>query len=84
MFHHMTFYGFQLCCASTNVASLYHYIGGRQVPYGYFSIPVLLGTVGGIGISIGPVGLYFLRLRRTPELVSANNGMDTALLFLLG
>ncbi len=83
MFHHMTFYGFLLCFASTSVATLYHYVGGWQAPYDYFSVPVLLGTVGGIGISVGPIGLYYLRLRRAPELVSENNGMDTAFLLIL-
>jgi citrate/tricarballylate utilization protein len=65
-FHHLTFYGFLLCFASTSVATLYHYALGWQAPYPYFSLPVVLGTVGGIGLLIGPAGLLWLNLRRHP------------------
>jgi citrate/tricarballylate utilization protein len=63
-FHHLTFYGFMLCFASTSVATLYHYLFNWQAPYGYTSLPVILGTVGGIGLLIGPAGLLWLNLRR--------------------
>jgi citrate/tricarballylate utilization protein len=63
-FHHATFYGFALCFAATCVATLYHYFLGWSAPYGYTSLPVLLGTVGGIGLLIGPAGLLWLGLRR--------------------
>ncbi|MEI2416461.1 tricarballylate utilization 4Fe-4S protein TcuB [Orrella sp. JC864] len=66
-FHHFTFYGFMLCFASTSVATLYHYVLGLQAPYPVLSLPVLLGTVGGIGLLIGPAGLLWLNLRRHPE-----------------
>ncbi len=65
-FHHFTFYGFMLCFASTSVATLYHYLLGLQAPYALGSLPVLLGTAGGIGLVIGPVGLLWLNLRRDP------------------
>ena len=32
-YHHATFYGFLLCFASTSVATLYHYLLGREAPY---------------------------------------------------
>ncbi|MEO7549314.1 MAG: tricarballylate utilization 4Fe-4S protein TcuB [Ramlibacter sp.] len=63
-FHHLTFYGFLLCFASTSVATLCHYARGLQAPYALASLPVLLGTVGGIGLLIGPAGLLWLNLRR--------------------
>lgn len=66
-FHHFTFYGFMLCFAATSVATLYHYLLGLQAPYPFFSAPVLLGTVGGIGLLIGPAGLLWLNMRRDPE-----------------
>lgn len=66
-FHHLTFYGFMLCLASTSVATVYHYGLGLQAPYDYDSLPVILGTVGGIGLLIGPVGLFSLNLRRHPD-----------------
>ena len=66
MYHHFTFYGFMLCFAATSVATIYHYVFGWEAPYGYTSLPVILGTVGGIGLLIGPVGLFYLNKRRSP------------------
>ena len=65
-FHHFTFYGFMLCFASTSVATLYHYLLGLSAPYALTSLPVLLGTAGGIGLVIGPLGLLWMSLRRDP------------------
>ncbi|MGN6388632.1 MAG: tricarballylate utilization 4Fe-4S protein TcuB [Burkholderiaceae bacterium] len=66
-FHHLTFYGFLLCFASTSVATLYHYLFGWEAPYPLFSLPVLLGTAGGIGLLAGCIGLFGLNLRRDPN-----------------
>jgi citrate/tricarballylate utilization protein len=63
-FHHMTFYGFMLCFASTSVATLYHYFFDLHAPYAVSSLPVLLGTAGGIGLVFGPLGLLWMNLRR--------------------
>jgi len=65
-YHHFTFYGFLLCFAATCVGTLYHYAFGWQAPYPFWSLPVLLGTAGGIGLLIGPAGLLWLNLRRHP------------------
>jgi citrate/tricarballylate utilization protein len=65
-FHHATFYGFMLCLASTSVATLYHYFLDLKAPYPIFSLPVLLGIVGGIGLLVGPLGLVWLKLKRHP------------------
>jgi citrate/tricarballylate utilization protein len=62
--HHFTFYGFMLCFASTCVATLYHYLFDLHAPYALTSLPVLLGTAGGIGLVVGPIGLLWLNLRR--------------------
>ncbi len=48
-YHHCTFYGFMLCLAATSVATLYHYLLGREAPYPWYDLPVVLGTIGGIG-----------------------------------
>jgi citrate/tricarballylate utilization protein len=83
-FHHLTFYGFLLCFAATSVATVYHYAFGWEAPYAYLSLPVLLGTAGGIGLLVGPVGLLMLKARRDPELADpAQTGMDVAFLALL-
>jgi citrate/tricarballylate utilization protein len=79
--HHATFYGFALCFAATCVATLYHFLGS-PAPYGYTSVPVLLGTVGGIGVVAGTAGL--LLQPRDPKLAdTAERGLDRAFLVLL-
>lgn len=65
-FHHFTFYGFMLCFAATSVATGYHYFLDWPAPYPLTSLPVLLGTAGGIGLVIGPIGLLWLNVRRHP------------------
>jgi citrate/tricarballylate utilization protein len=83
-FHHLTFYGFLLCFAATCVATLYHYGFGWKAPYPYWSVPVVLGTIGGIGLVAGPIGSLWLRARRDPTLVEdEHTGMDAAFLALL-
>jgi citrate/tricarballylate utilization protein len=83
-FHHATFYGFMLCFAATSVATLYHYVLGLEAPYPFFSLPVLLGTAGGIGLLIGPAGLLWLNLRRNPNHGdTAQRPMDRGFIALL-
>jgi citrate/tricarballylate utilization protein len=83
-FHHCTFYGFLLCFASTTVAALYHHILHATAPYASTSLPVMLGTVGGIGLVIGPAGLLALRRRRDPALgVKVQDGLDEPFIALL-
>jgi citrate/tricarballylate utilization protein len=66
VFHQLTFHGFLLCFAATCVATLYHYLLGRPAPYPLWSLPKLLGIVGGISMVIGTLGLFRLNLRRHP------------------
>ena len=83
-FHHLTFYGFMLCFAATSVATLYHYLLGQPAPYALTSLPVLLGTVGGIGLLIGPAGLFWLHRQRHPlQGDAAQKPMDLAFIALL-
>ena len=67
-FHHCTFYGFALCFASTTVAAIYHVVFGWRAPYAYTSVPVVLGTAGGLGLMVGPVGQLAQRMRRDAQL----------------
>lgn len=83
-FHHLTFYGFLLCFAATTVAAIYHYVVGWEAPYPFWSAPVLLGTVGGLGLLIGPAGLLWLKGKRNPVLSDQKqHGMDIGFLVLL-
>jgi len=83
-FHQLTMWGFLLCFAATCIAAVYDYGLGRTAPYPFLSLPVIVGTVGGSGLLIGPVGLGWVKLRsdQRPMLVR-HYGMDYAFLALL-
>jgi len=84
VYHHFTFYGFLLCFAATCVATVYHYGFGWRAPYAVMSLPVLLGILGGIGLLIGPAGLFVLSQRRDRKLTDpSRRGMDTAFIAML-
>lgn len=84
LYHHFTFYGFLLCFASTSMATLYHYIAGREAPYAWWELPVVLGTLGGIGLIVGPVGLLAAKRQRDRAMTDASSlGMDVAFLVML-
>jgi citrate/tricarballylate utilization protein len=83
-FHHLVFYGFLLDLASTSIAAVYHHFLGWQAPYPLLSWPVVLGTVGGIGLLIGTSGMLYLKWKtdRDPSAAAMWN-MDVAFLVLL-
>jgi citrate/tricarballylate utilization protein len=82
--HHMTFYGFMLCFAATSVATLYHYLLGREAPYPWYDLPVVLGTLGGIGLTFGPAALLVEKFKREPMMRDEPRlGMDVAFLAML-
>jgi citrate/tricarballylate utilization protein len=84
IYHHLTFYGFLLCFAATCVATVYHYVFGWHAPYPWSSAPVVLGTLGGIGLLAGPAGLYALSRHRDPVLTDpSRRGMDVAFIAML-
>lgn len=84
IYHHLTFYGFMLCFASTSTATLYHYLLGMEAPYPWYDLPVVLGTVGGIGLIIGPIGLLAAKWQRDPTLREpGSRGMETAFTLML-
>lgn len=83
-FHQLTMWGFLLCFAATSVATIYDHVFHWVAPYAYTSIPVILGTLGGIGLLIGPPGLLWLKLKADPEPISKRLwGMDIAFIVLL-
>lgn len=84
LYHHMTFYGFLLCFAATSTATLYHYFLGMEAPYPWYDLPVVLGTIGGFGLVIGPVGLLKAKWQRDPLLLDKPRfGMDVAFIVML-
>ncbi|MBV9758066.1 MAG: signal transduction protein, partial [Alphaproteobacteria bacterium] len=81
--HHAMFYGFFLCFAATVVA-FFDDLAGWPAPYPLVSAPVLLGTAGGIGLLVGTIGSFAIKLLADPAPRAKNLlGMDTALLLLL-
>ncbi len=64
VFHHFTFYGFMFCFAATTTGTIYHYLLDHPAPYELTELPVIFGTIGGIGLLIGPAGLLWLNARR--------------------
>lgn len=84
LYHHLTFYGFLLCFAATSIATLYHYVLGREAPYAWWDLPVVLGTLGGIGLVVGPIGLFVAKSRRDPALLDdGRHGMDVGFIAML-
>lgn len=83
-FHHFTFYGFLLCFAATTVATFYHYVLKLHAPYPLDSLPVVLGTLGGAGLIVGPSGLWWLNASRHPQHGDpAQRPMDRGFMLLL-
>jgi citrate/tricarballylate utilization protein len=83
-FHHLMFYGFLLCFASTTSATFYDHYMGHPAPYPFWSLPVQLGTWGGIGMVAGTAGLLWLKVTGDPAPAARNLlGADYALLLLL-
>ncbi len=83
-YHQFTMWGFLLCFAATCVVTVYEYGFGWISPFPFFSMPVMLGTAGGIGLLVGPVGLFWLKLKSDPiPMLARAYGMDYAFLALL-
>jgi citrate/tricarballylate utilization protein len=84
LFHHLTFYGFLLCFASTTIAAIYHYLFHWNAPYRYLSLPVIAGAAGGVGLLAGTSGLFVLKLKRNPAIQDPRQfGMDAGFVVLL-
>ena len=82
--HHAMFYGFLLCFAATCAGFVYDAFLGWQAPYALLSVPVLLGTVGGVLLIVGTAGLFAMKLIADPAPAARRLlGADVALLMLL-
>jgi len=83
-FHHLVFYGFMLCLASTTVAAIYEHFLHWGAPYPLWSWPVMLGTVGGVAVLLGTGGLLYLKWRMDKAPAAPRSlGMDIGFLVLL-
>ncbi|PAF45295.1 tricarballylate utilization 4Fe-4S protein TcuB [Helicobacter sp. 11S02629-2] len=83
-FHHCVFYGFVLCFIATVIAAIYDHFLNYHAPYPFLSAPKLFGTIGGVLLVIGCIGLFSIKLKADPELVDAKSlNIDYALIFML-
>lgn len=82
--HHLVFYGFMSCLAATTVAAVYAHVFHWPAPYPYLSLPVILGTVGGILIVIGTIGMLYLKSQMDQRPYAGKAvGMDLSFIILL-
>ena len=65
-YHLILGYGFALCVASTVSAAVEQDLLNIAPPYPYLSVPVLTGTLGGLGMLVGGAGLLVLKARSDP------------------
>jgi citrate/tricarballylate utilization protein len=85
VFHQLMMYGFLLCFASTSSGTIMHYLFNMQAPYGFWSVPKLLGLPGGIMMVIGAFGLGWLKTKADPALGAARVwGGEMGFVVLLG
>jgi citrate/tricarballylate utilization protein len=84
VYHQLVFFGFLADLASTTLAAIYQDVLDIMPPFSVLSLPVILGTVGGLGMIVGAVGLLYLKWRsdRVPAAARMLN-MDVAFLVML-
>jgi citrate/tricarballylate utilization protein len=84
VYHSLVFYGFASAFASTVLAAIYQDIFGILPPYPLLSLPVVLGTIGGIAMIIGCIGLLAVKAKADPERsVRKLRTMDVAFIVVL-
>ncbi|WP_420862654.1 tricarballylate utilization 4Fe-4S protein TcuB [Algirhabdus cladophorae] len=85
MAHQMVLYGFLLCFASTSSGTVLHYVFDMPAPYGFWSLPKLLGVPGGVILTLGALWMLDLKRRADPELGAASAwGGEVGFIALLG
>lgn len=83
-YHHLTYYGFALCLAATTLAAILEAVFDREAPYPLWHPVVMLGTIGGIGLVVGPAGLLLAKRDRADGLTDPNaRSMELAFLAML-
>jgi citrate/tricarballylate utilization protein len=61
--HMLVFYGFLSALAATIAAFILQDVLGDLPPYPILSVPVVLGSAGGLGMIVGATGLLYLKQR---------------------
>jgi len=81
--HHLVLVGFLLCFAATLSGTFKHYVLDLPAPYGWLSLPKLLGVPGGLLLLAGCTGLLVHRRNMTPDIMTDEHVMGQTLLVLL-
>ena len=82
--HQAMFFGFMMCFAATTAGAFYHHFLGLRSPHPFFSLPVQLGTWGGVLLCLGTAGLIRLKIITDPVPVAKRLvGGEYAMLSLL-
>jgi len=82
--HHLVFYGFALCFGATALAAFYEHFLHLTSPFPVFSLPVILGTIGGIALLPGTAGLLYLKTKLDKAPATGKSAtMDIGFLILL-
>jgi citrate/tricarballylate utilization protein len=83
--HQAIMYGFLLCFAATSTGTLMHYLLDMPAPYGFWSLPKLLGNTGGLLLVAGCAGMVMLKRRADPNLAApGRESGSAAFIWLLG
>jgi len=85
--HGLVAYGFLICVVSTMSAGIMQDVFSIRPPYPIVSVPVITGTVGGIGLVIGSAALLLLKARASrvtsvAQMTIKDYGLLVALTFL--
>ena len=76
--------GFLLCFAATTAGAFYHHFLGWKSPHAFLSLPVQLGSWGGVLLCIGTAGLLHVKAITDPAPVARKLlGGEVAMLALL-
>ena len=79
--HQTVLFGALSCFVSTTVAAVYDHFLHQVAPYGFWSLPVVTGSLGGIALVIGTGGLFWLKMRRDQRPTEEKRlGMDVVFL----
>jgi citrate/tricarballylate utilization protein len=82
--HGLVFWGFVAALISTTIAFIQQDFFGWYPPYPLLSAPVIFGTVGGVAMIVGAVGLLYLKQQSDREPADAPHlKMDNLFLWML-
>ena len=82
--HHLTFYGFLLCFASTSSGTILHYGFDWHAPYAWWTPPKMFGVPGGLMLCAGTAWMMHLKIKADKHLGDARMwGGDMGFIALL-